>query len=550
MIFRTTDMKQNRDFSDSTIIAPATVAGTGAISIIRISGKDAFETVDAIVSFRKGNAMSAKGYSIKYGVIYKTERNVEQSADSPACAAAHGTDSTAKEVLDEVLCCIYRAPHSYTGEDSVEIMCHASAYIVGEILAIAMEHGCRMAAPGEFTQRAFLSGKMDLAQAEAVADVISSSNEMSHRVAINQLRGGFSSDLASLREQLLEMTSLLELELDFSEEDVEFADRSRLNALVDTVIDHISRLAGSFKLGNAIKNGIPVTIAGATNAGKSTLLNSILGEQRAIVSDIAGTTRDTVEECFNVGGILFRFVDTAGIRTGNVGEIERIGIERSFESIRKADIVIIVLDAFTLTDTLSNYAENELTPSSVSSIAGDGLNDILSKVDWNSQHIIFALNKMDLTGKIEECGIGLSGHCCGNKNVNSKNNLVSYIENQILINKEDDSDQSKVDIVEISAKKGRGINVLLEVLTESQKERLKNASASDSILVTNLRHYEALVTARKHLLDVRTDLNSGTPSDLVAEDLRAALSALGTITGTISSQDVLNNIFGKFCIGK
>lgn len=536
---KTTDMKGNMDFSESTIIAPATVAGTGAISIIRISGKDAFKTVDAIVSFRNGNAASAMGYSIKYGVIYKTERNMEQGADATVSRPVPGTGSEAKEVLDEVLCCIYRAPHSYTGEDSVEIMCHASAYIVSEILAIAMEHGCRMASPGEFTQRAFLSGKMDLAQAEAVADVISSSNEMAHRVAINQLRGGFSSDLASLREQLLEMTSLLELELDFSEEDVEFADRSRLNVLVNTVIEHVSRLAGSFKLGNAIKNGIPVTIAGATNAGKSTLLNSILGEQRAIVSDIAGTTRDTVEECFNVGGILFRFVDTAGIRSGKVDEIERIGIERSFESIRKADIVIIVLDAFTLTDTLINYAENELTPSSISSIAGDGLNDILSKVDWDNQHVIFALNKIDLTE-----------YCFDNNNVNNINNLVSYIENQITINKGCDSCQGKVNIVRLSAKKGHGINVLLEVLTESQKERLKNASTSDSILVTNLRHYEALVSARKHLLDVRTDLNSGTPSDLVAEDLRAALSILGTITGTISSQDVLNNIFGKFCIGK
>lgn len=526
-------MTVNKDFSNDTIIAPATIAGTGAISLIRISGRNAFATVDAMVSFRSGNSASAKGNTIKYGLIYKAPDAGSQPAGKGR-TSSHGT----KEVLDEVLCCIYKAPHSYTGEDSVEIMCHASSYIVSEILANAMELGCRMASPGEFTQRAFLSGKMDLTQAEAVADVISASNEMSHQVAIRQLRGGFSSDLALLRSQLLEMTSLLELELDFSEEDVEFADRKKLISLVDTVIAHVSGLAGSFKLGNAIKNGIPVTIAGATNAGKSTLLNSILGEQRAIVSDIAGTTRDTVEETFNVNGMLFRFIDTAGIRSGKVDEIERIGMERSFESIRKADIVIIVLDAFTLSDTLSNSCDSQLTPSSVSVIAEDGLNDILSKVDWDGQNIIFALNKTDLMDDIR-----------ANKNVSSINNLVSYIENQIEINGENKTDKGNIHIVEISAKKRRGINVLLEVLSDSQKNRLKN-STSDSVLVTNIRHYEALVTARKYLRDVKTDLESGTPSDLVAEDLRAALSTIGTITGTITSQDVLNNIFGKFCIGK
>ncbi|MBO5562838.1 MAG: tRNA uridine-5-carboxymethylaminomethyl(34) synthesis GTPase MnmE, partial [Bacteroidales bacterium] len=306
----------NSRFED-TIVAPATIPGTGAISIIRISGPECFSVVDAVVSLKSGTVSDSGGYTIHLGDV---------------------------EGLDDVLVSVFRAPHSYTGEDSVEISCHASLYIVSELIRRLVAAGCRIAGPGEFTQRAFLNGKMDLAQAEAVADLISSSTEAAHRIALHQLKGGYSSELANLRNELLEMTSLLELELDFSEEDVEFADRSRLLSLVDTTRAHLERLIDSFRLGNAIKNGIPVAIIGPANAGKSTLLNSMLGEERAIVSDIAGTTRDTIEERLNLDGILFRFIDTAGLReTSEV--IERMGIERTFKALDDAEIVLAVVDA-------------------------------------------------------------------------------------------------------------------------------------------------------------------------------------------------------------
>ncbi len=472
--------------NDDTIIAPATIPGTGAISLLRISGPKSFPIADALVSFRKGSAAQAAPNTIKFGTIYKKD------------AAEH----TADTVLDEVLVCIYKAPHSYTGEDSVEIMCHASSYIVSEIITYALEAGARFALPGEFTQRSFLSGKMDLTQAEAVADVVASSTETSHRVAVKQLKGGFSSELGTLREKLLEMASLLELELDFSEEDVEFANRSQLNALLDTVLAKVDSLASSFRLGNAIKNGIPVAIVGPTNAGKSTLLNSILGEQRAIVSNIAGTTRDTIEEAFNVDGVLFRFVDTAGIRETS-GEIERIGIQRSFESIRKAEIIIILLDAATQSD----------------SGLGRLYAPIFDSVDSNTQKIIFALNKVDL---MEDSGDKINDIC---------------------------KTDFPAEICRISALTGNGVDALLKTLSGYAKSRLAQASDS-SVLVTNIRHWEALVTARKSLLAARDGLVSGAPTDLVAEDLRSALSTLGSITGEITHTDILQNIFGKFCIGK
>ena len=293
----------NYQFTDVTICAPATIPGTGAISIIRVSGKEALTIADKIIHLSGGSLAETEGYRLRYGTIFRADGSV----------------------LDNVIVSVFRAPHSYTGENSVEISCHASRFIVNSILEGLVNAGARIAAPGEFTRRAFVNGKMDLAQAEAVADVIASQSAASHKVAMNQLKGGFSSELKDLREKLLKMTSLLELELDFSEEDVEFASRSELEALVNEALTHIGRLTESFSRGNAIKNGVPVAIVGATNTGKSTLLNALLGEDRAIVSDIAGTTRDTIEETLNLGGVMFRFIDTAGIReTDEV--VEKIGI--------------------------------------------------------------------------------------------------------------------------------------------------------------------------------------------------------------------------------
>ena len=504
--------------NDDTIIAPATVPGTGAITLLRISGPQAISIADSLVSFRKGDAASSGSGRVKLGTVYFEG-----------------------EPLDDVLACIYRAPHSYTGEDSVELMCHASPYIASTLLQMAISLGARMALPGEFTQKAFLNGKMDLTQAEAVADVVASSGRQSHRIALSHLKGGFSAQLGALRERMLKMSALLELELDFSEEDVEFADRKQLLALVDETISKVDSLASSFKVGNAVKSGVIVAIAGEANAGKSTLLNAILGEERAIVSPIPGTTRDTIEEAIDVDGILLRFVDTAGIRDlsisgkeeGNAAAIERKGIERSFDSIRKADIVILILDAVTLSSTLSccNATENALD--------NDAVKSILRGVDRSQQKLFVALNKVDLLeneGKIDV-----------NKIVSIINNLVSHIDNEFV----DGSKCLDADsVIKISAKTGAGVPNLLKSLSDWEKSRIDAASNGDSVLVTNLRHYEALITSSKHLQSLRNALLDGTPSDLVAEDLRAAVSSLGSITGSISSEDVLGEIFGKFCIGK
>ena len=305
------------NFSD-TVCAPATSVGTGAVSMVRVSGPDSLAIVDKVVRFRSGSASESRGYTLKYGEIPD---------------------------VDEVVAGIYRAPHSYTGEDSVELCCHASAYIVGRILELLTDAGCRLAEAGEFTRRAFVNGKMDLAQAEAVADVIASGSEVQHRVAMNQLRGGYSEELGKIRAELLELTSLMELELDFSEEEVEFADRSRLAALLDDAISRCTALADSFRVGNAIRNGVPVAIVGAPNSGKSTLLNALLHDERAIVSDVPGTTRDTVEETCVIGGVLFRFIDTAGIRE-TADKVERLGIERSFSKAAEAEVVLGMVDVW------------------------------------------------------------------------------------------------------------------------------------------------------------------------------------------------------------
>ena len=479
--------------NEDTICAPATVPGTGAISVIRVSGPEALTIADKVISCRKGNISEAAGYTIKFGTV---------SDNSGA-------------VLDEVLASVFRAPYSYTGENSVEISCHASSYIVSSLMQLLYEAGARAAEPGEFTQRAFLNGKMDLAQAEAVADVIASQNAASHRIAFKQMKGGFSSELRSMRGELLELVSLMELELDFSEEEVEFADRTRLDSLLEKIIAHVSRLIDSFRLGNAIKTGVPVAIAGATNTGKSTLLNALLGEDRAIVSDIHGTTRDTIEETLNIDGILFRFIDTAGLReTDEV--VEKIGIERTFKKISEASIVIAMVD---LTRDFTSTFET--------------IREIVEKVDFETQILIFLLNKTDISEV--------------NKNVIIENYIVSSIDDKVNTFDYTENPKNRAKIIRTSAKFGTGITELREYLADSQRDLLTD---SDTTLVTNQRHAQALSDARTSLLRVREGLASGLPTDLASQDIREAIYHLGSIVGEISTDEVLGNIFRNFCIGK
>lgn len=458
-----------------TIVAPATLPGSGAISIVRISGPRALEAVSAVVSCNRP-LQEAPGYSIRYGTALQDDGSI----------------------LDEVLVSVFRAPHSYTGEEAAEISCHASRYVVQTLLQRLCDAGARAAEPGEFTRRAFVNGKMDLAQAEAVADVIQSDNAAAHRVAMNQLRGGYSSRLKELRDKLLEVTALMELELDFSEEDVEFADRSRLVSLVEETLAHIRTLTDSFRLGNAIKTGIPVAIVGATNTGKSTLLNALLGEDRAIVSDIAGTTRDTVEETFNINGTVFRLIDTAGIRETEE-EIEKIGINRSLLKLSQADIVLGVVDA------TAPLPEQQAR-----------VEEIASRIRFDEQTLFILLNKMDL---VSEPSVP-----------------------------EDLSGSKEVVTIPLSAKTGAGLETLKDKLLTVWEERLKGAE--QALLVTNIRHYNALHKAADALELVKSGIASGTPTDLVSQDLRDSLYHLGSILGTITDDEILGRIFERFCIGK
>ena len=466
----------NLKYND-TICAPATSVGAGAISVIRVSGPESLAIADRVVKCRKGTLSDAPGYSMKYGTVYKA--SAAEDSDFPGTGAK-------REILDDVVVAVFRAPHSYTGEDSVEISCHASSYIVTELLGLLVSAGARVAEPGEFTRRAFVNGKMDLAQAEAVADVISASSEVAHRVAVNQLRGGYSLELKSLRDKLLEATAMMELELDFSEEEVEFADRKELRALLESLRAQVSHLAASFRAGNALKNGVPVAIVGAANAGKSTLLNALLGEDRAIVSPIAGTTRDTVEEVLTLEGILFRFIDTAGLRDTS-DEIERMGISRSYNALQHADVVIGVLDG-------------TLPPSVVSASA----QEIKSQCS-EEQTLIFVSNKSDLAEGADE-------------------------------------------LLRVSAKTGEGLDALRTAIVESQQGRFN----SGETLVTNLRHYEALTRALASIDRCLAGLDSGLSTELLAEDIRAAISELGSVWGEggITSQETLNLIFAKHCVGK
>lgn len=470
---------QTNMLNNDTICAIATPAGLGAIATIRISGPEAF-------------ALVAKVFK-QHGKPFDTDKIVSHRA-------YYGNIVDNGEMLDEVLVTFFKAPHSFTGEDSAEISVHGSVYIQEKLLHILIAHGCRMAEAGEFTRRAFANGKFDLTQAEAIADLISSESEAAHRVAINQLKGGFSKELQVMRSKLLEMTALMELELDFSEEDVEFADRSQLKALLQATIDKVNILKDSFRLGNAIKNGVPVAIVGQTNTGKSTLLNALLGEDRAIVSDIAGTTRDTIEETLNINGILYRFIDTAGLRQTDE-TIERIGIERSYRKIKEATIVIGMLDATNDYESIFSSA-----------------NKILDKVDLEQQQIVLCINKVDMLPDQGEAVLG---------------RLRQDLDNDAIL------------VICLSAKQKFGLNDLYNALKHSQP-----LVHPDTTLVTNLRHYEALSHASESLNQVKVGLEMNIPIDLVSQDLRQAIYHLGSITGEITTDEILGTIFSRFCVGK
>lgn len=461
-----------------TICAISTPPGIGGIAVARVSGP---ESIMITQSLWKGVDLSqVKSHTAHLGNILDCDGSV----------------------LDQALVTVFKAPNSFTGDNVVEISVHGSKYIQRQLINALISSGARLADPGEFTRRAFISGKLDLAQAEAVADMIASSSKAAHRIAINQMRGGFSKRLSSLREQLLELASLLELELDFSEEDVEFASRKKLLKIAIDVNTEVNRLLHSFKSGSAIKDGIPVAIVGETNAGKSSLLNTILGDDKAIVSDIHGTTRDIIEDTIEVGDYLFRFMDTAGLRD-TTDKIESIGIDRAYSAISHARIVILVID---LTQPLNTqplqYIHNNIE------------SDDLTK-------LIIALNKSDLDGTVL-----------------TTNEIREALKNCKI--------SSEVPILPISAKNGTGIDALL-------KELQKTVAAddeTDNVMITNLRHCEALTKAADSSQRVISGLQDNLSGDLIAQDLRETIFHLGTITGNITSQDILTNIFSRFCIGK
>lgn len=465
----------SKTYGEDTICAISTPAGTGGIAVIRISGSKAIETV--MKSWRGADLQKAATHTAHFGTIVYPDG----------------------ETLDEVVATVFRCPHSFTGEDTVELSCHGSQWIQSQLVAQMISNGCRAAKGGEFTRRAFMNGKIDLSQAEAIADVIASSSRASHRIAVSQMRGGFSAMLAGLREQLLEFVSLMELELDFSEEDVEFADRTRLIDLAKHIDSVITNLADSFSVGNAIKNGVPVAIVGETNAGKSTLLNRLLHDDKAIVSDIRGTTRDAIEDTINLGGITFRFIDTAGIRDTS-DKIESIGIDRTFQKIDNASIILWMIDGTQATGNIRETAE-KIMP------------------HCQGKQLIAVINKSDKLN---------------NSTIQSIQSEISNISDRIRT-------------ITISAKNDIAVDRLEQMLVESAGIPENDPNA---VVVTNARHYDALCHAQEAIRRAIDGLQSGLSGDFVSQDIRECMHYLGEITGEITTHEILGSIFSRFCIGK
>lgn len=457
---------------EDTIVALATPVGIGAIGVIRLSGPKALEISDSVFS---KNVLEMQSHTLHFGRIYIPNKSLKGRKG---------------EILDEVVLSVFKGPNSYTGEDVIEISCHGSPYILQKILELFLQQGARMAKAGEFTLRAFLNGKLDLAQSEAVADLISSDSEISHKMAMDQMRGGFSAKIKELRQQLIDFASLIELELDFGEEDVEFADRDHLFALVKEIYEFVNQLKDSFSLGNVLKQGIATVIAGKPNAGKSTVLNALLNEERAIVSSIAGTTRDTIEEAISINGVMYRFIDTAGIRQ-HADEIEERGIEKTFEKLNKADLVIYIFDALVTDEHM--------------------LREELKMLRTGAKPVIPVANKTDLS-EIKEL----------------RKKWATVPETLF-----------------VSGKSGE-ISELLGLLHQKASE----LNQSSQTLVNNSRHFEALHQSAQSLEAVMEGLKTGLSGDLLALDIRKALYHLGEITGQVTSEDLLANIFSRFCIGK
>ncbi len=459
-------------YNTDTICALATAPGVAAISIIRVSGENSIDICSEIFKSKNLSSKELKSHHIYFGNIQDGEN-----------------------VIDEVLLSIFKSPKSYTGENSVEISCHGSVYIQQRILELLISKGARIAKAGEFTLRAFMNGKLDLSQAEAVADLISSHSKTSHALALEQMRGGYSNKIKNLRKQLVNFASLIELELDFSEEDVEFADRKALNNLLSDIKSEISLLINSFAMGNVLKHGIPVAIIGKPNVGKSTLLNSILNEERAIVSDKPGTTRDTIEDIININGISFRFIDTAGLRESS-DEIESIGIERTYQKIEQASIILYVVD-------INETSVEEIITS---------LSDFKNHLNNKSKKFIIIANKTDLLYK-------------------APHHFSELLSQEIIF---------------ISAKRKENINLITNSLVKS----VENDKLIDTSMVSNIRHYDALIKTLDAINQTENSFSDNLPADLISIDIKTALHHLGEITGEVTNNEILDNIFANFCIGK